>query len=303
MLDLFGQEHRPPVIAVYHDESGTFGCDRWCLIGLLWVNCDAQDKVVWQLMEIREKHSYWGEIHFHDLPGSFGGEYGSDARVARDWLHLYIAELSNTIWFNALAVDTQHKVYTPARFAHGFHAYNRFSAMALYAGLKWHFPGAQRICLKIYSDEKARRPGGILGDGIRTDNFEEYVCNRLKADVLRDSRAPEVVIEGPIRPVRIPQHRTKVDIKPEEEIMQLCDLILGCVSSAICMRSKTRTKTWFAKAIAPMIRESREPPWKQDPRLYRRFSVSYFPDDRGQVYNDGQLKVIEPPGQLRMFPE
>lgn len=299
--NLFGKEVKAPKINVYHDESGTFGSSQWCLIGLLWCKDENERHIVSQMMEVREKHEYWEEIHYCELPQYFEGEYSADARVARDWLNLYIGNLSSHLWFNVLAVDTHHRAYNAKQFKKDFHAYNRFSAITLYGGLKWHFPNESKLNLALFSDEKNTRPGGVLGDGITTDNFEEYIQTRLQADVLHDTRAPSIAFESPVKTVSIPKERKKTEIKDEEEMAQLCDLLLGSVCSAITMASRRETKTWLGRTIAQLIIDTRQKPWEQKLGLYRKFSVSYFPNSRGGVYLDGQLAILEVQTQPRLL--
>jgi len=299
--NLFGEDAETLRINVYHDESGTFGCSRWCLTGLLWSKDENERHVVSQMMQVRETHEYWDEIHYCELPSYFGGEYSVDARVARDWLNLYIGNLSSHLWFNVLAVDTHHPTYDAGRFTQDFHAYNRFTAITLYGGLKWHFPDESKLNLALFSDEKNTRPGGVLGDGITTDNFEDYVRTRLQADVIQDTRAPTIKFESPIKTISIPRKRKKAEIKAEEEMLQLCDLLVGSVYSAITMSSQVETKTWLGRTIAQLIVDSRQKPWEQKLSLHRRFSVSYFPNSRAEVYSDGHLAIMERQNQPRLF--
>lgn len=297
--DLFGQKIEPPNINVYHDESGAFGCSRWCLTGLIWCREENESGLVDQMMQVREGHKYWGKIHYSELPARFEGTYNVDAKVARDWLNLYIRNLSYRIWFNVIAVDTQHKTYNAANFGHSFHAYNRFTAMALYSGLKWHFSNNSQIKLSLFSDDKIQRPGTSLGDGMKTDNFEEYIIKRLHRDAQADRSCPSITFKSPIRMVNIPKTRRKVDIKNEEELVQLCDLLLGSIYSAITLSSSTEVKRWLGKTIAPLITDTRLEPWKQAFNLHRRFSVSYFPGVKGNISTDGQLAIKDNTTQLR----
>lgn len=299
--DLFGQKIEPPNINVYHDESGVFGCSRWCLTGLLWCRKESESLLVEQMMQVREEHKYWGKIHYNELPACFEGTYNADTKVARDWLGLYISTLSHRTWFNVLAVDTHHKAYRTRDFGRTFHAYNRFTAIALYSGLKWHFSGNSQIGLSLFSDDKIRRPGSSLGDGLETDNFEEYIIRRLQADTQKDKRCPCVVFESPIRMVNIPKNRRKEDIKNEEELVQLCDLLLGSICSATTSSSSTKVKRWLGETMAPLIADTRLQPWNQAFDLHRRFSVSYFPSSSGSVYSEGELAIEDNNNQLRLF--
>jgi len=101
--------------------------------------------------------------------------------------------------------------------------------------------------------------------------------------------------------VNIPKNRRKEDIKNEEELVQLCDLLLGSIYSAITLSSSTEVKRWLGKTIAPLIADTRLQPWKQAFDLYRRFSVSYFPSSRGSVYSEGKLAIEDNSNQLKLF--
>ncbi len=118
---------------VFHDESQPN--KRWLLIGLLFVEEKDLEGVRKALYEYRSRENYFGEIHFSDLPGSFGGVGGAKARTARAWLRAFESGLCEKVFFSALAVDRASRAYEHKRFAKDFHAYNRFTAMALKAGI------------------------------------------------------------------------------------------------------------------------------------------------------------------------
>jgi hypothetical protein len=296
--NLFGEELHPLGIKVYHDESGTFGSSRWCCIGLLWSIEHNENEMLHRLLKARIGEDYWGKIHYSDLPSKFEGEYGKDARVARDWLNIYINNLSQILWFNALAIDTHCKAYDGRRFKQDFHAYNRFTAMSLYGAIKWNFPENKHIKLTMYSDDKNR---GIVGDGVTRDNFEVYIGKRLDADLFGDRSMITVDFDFPIRMVNIPKCRDEQDMCVEDELLQLCDLLLGSTQCAITGASQVETKSRLAKRLSPLITDTRKKPWEQQFNLHRRFSVRYFPNAYGQIYADGQLAIEEDRRQLRLF--
>jgi hypothetical protein len=124
---------------------------------------------------------------------------------------------------------------------------------------------------------------------------------RLTEDTRKDKKCPTVDLRLPIKLVNIPKNRSKDDIKNEEELLQLCDLLLGSVYSAVTSSSKTRVKTWLGKTISTLIADTRREPWNQKLDLHRRFSVSYFPDSRGNIYANGQLLIKNNTYQLRLF--
>jgi hypothetical protein len=151
--------------------------------------------------------------------------------------------------------------------------------------------------LLVYSDEKSRRPQGLLGDGITTDNFETYLARRLKAGT-RSPSGTTVCLGGQVECLSCPK------IGPysaEQECIQLADILLGAVATAVERKSDRQTKLWFGKEICKLIQDVRVEPWKQTLGLHRRFSVSYFPNNRGEVYTNGTLKISEMGKQLSMF--
>ena len=76
---------------IYHDESEPN--KRWLLIGLLFVPRHRVDEVRKVLCYYRDKERYYDEVHFSKLPGSFGGEYGMKARLAKSWMKAYESSL------------------------------------------------------------------------------------------------------------------------------------------------------------------------------------------------------------------
>lgn len=294
-INLFGEPIQEKTIRVFHDESGVYGRDDWVFTGLLWLPEEQARKIDEALKQARG--DYLGEIHFSDLPASFDGDFAADARVARKWMNIFKEKWACRTWFNVLAINRKHSKYEHHRFTQDFHAYNRFTAMALKAGLAWHFNDVASLQLKIYSDEKSRRPQGLLGDGVTTDNFEQYLTNRLLEDTQK-YKGPKVKLVEPVHCLSCPETGP---FAAEQEALQLADLLLGSVATAVDPKSDRPTKLWFGKEISTLIQDTRLEPWKQRCGLNRRFSVSYFPDNNGCIYTDGQLKIEDSDNQLRLF--
>ena len=108
-------------------------------------------------------------------------------------------------------------------------------------------------------------------------------------------------MSDPVACLLIPRARNKEEIKPEEELLQLCDLLTGSVASAVVTKSMSQTKFWFGERIAPFILDTRKPPWEQVYGLHKRFSVGYFPNSDGKIYTNGHLKILEFFGQESLF--
>jgi hypothetical protein len=206
MRDLWGDPvKRCGDYCVFHDESEP--SKRWLLIGLLFVQRLHLDEVQAVLRHVQRTENCVSEIHFSALPKSFGGQWGAKARVLHD-----------RVFFSALAVDRYCPRYEHKRFTEDFHAYNRFTAMALKAGIAWHL-GPQRLdelSIHFVSDAKDRasRPGQRM-----IENFENYLPYRTELDAFLNHAGnrsyPWVNLE------------LSLQDSASDDLLQLCDLLLG----------------------------------------------------------------------------
>lgn len=288
-MDLWGN----PVIKkanyfVFHDES--IPNKRWLLIGLLFVKDSDKNNVLKDLRYWREKENYWGEIHFSELPNGFGGRWGAKARVARFWLKAYENGLCDTTFFTALAVDRYSPAYEYKRFSKDYHAYNRFTAMALKAGIKWFLEPQkyEKVYINFISDAKDRR---TTPDKEMIDNFEDYIPYRAALDsFLSQSEGKDY----PIVTVEL-----KLEDSVNNDLLQFCDLILGATQSALIGKSNRRTKRELGRVIVRWHRDTQKLPWEQEYKFHRKFSIWAFPDEDGKPYSnlsfalddDTQLKL------------
>lgn len=271
---------------VYHDESETKPNKEWFLIGLLFVPSAKLREVGEVLKQCREKEKYYGEVHYSELPKSFSGEWGGKARLAEKWLCLYKNGLFQYANFSCLVINRNSPSYNHHRFSQEFHAYNRFTAMALKAGIAWHLTqaGYDRVQLIPVSDGKDRRSRPDQG---LVDNFEDYVPMRVELDnwlsreVLRKNY-PKVMMS-----------RIKTLSSKENDLLQLTDLLLGAFQCALVCASGRQTKLKFANMIAEWYEDSCKKPWEQRFKMHRKFSAWGFPDIDGKPYKDIKLKIFE----------
>ncbi|MCD6463472.1 MAG: DUF3800 domain-containing protein [Thermotogae bacterium] len=274
---------------VFHDES--IPNKRWLLIGLLFVRDSDKDVVVKILKYWRQKENYWGEIHFSELPSSFGGEWGAKARVARSWLKAYENGLYEMAFFTALAVDKGSPAFEHKRFSNDYHIYNRFTAMALKAGISW-FLGSQKfkeVHINFVSDAKDRSTRPDKG---MIDNFEDYIPYRAVLDSylskLGGKNYPNVIVD------------LKLENSASNDLLQLCDLMLGATQAALTGNSKRKTKKELGRKIVRWHEDTQKPPWDQEYKFHRKFSIWAFPNENGQPYSN-ILFALKDDNQL-MFP-
>jgi len=263
---------------VFHDESEPN--KRWLLIGLLLVRKEHLDEVRAELQGCRRKEGYEGELHFSALPKSFGGVWGAKARVAREWLLAFQNGLCDRVFFSALAVDRQSPRYDHKRFPREFHAYNRFTAMALKAAIAWHL-GPQNldtVMVHFISDAKNRatRPDRAL-----IDNFEEYLPYRAELDsfLSQSETYPRVRMDLELRD------------SAEEDLLQMCDILLGATQMALVAGSSRPTKRELGEFIVRWYRDLQQPLRQRQFRLYRKFNLWGFPDQNRRPYNRVELAL------------
>lgn len=265
---------------VFHDESQPN--KRWLLIGLLFVEEQHLDEVRSVLQEHRRQENYFSEIHFSQLPGSFGGAGGPKARTARAWMQAYETQLCDKAFFSALAVDRQSPAYERNRFPKDFHAFNRFTAMALKAGIAWHLGPKQldEVDIHFVSDAKDRatRP-----DQKWVDNFESYIPYRAQLDSLFAQ------IGGKNYPY------VHLDLlfqdSAREDLLQLCDLLLGATQMALVAGSQRAVKVELGRMIVRWCEDLKRPPWEQWLGLHRKVNLWAFPDKDGHPYNNLPLQL------------
>jgi hypothetical protein len=275
---------------VFHDESQP--TKRWLLIGLLFVQERDLEEIQTSLLYYRRKEQYFGEIHFSDLPKSFEGKFSAKAKLAKKWLKCYEEQLCTKVKFTALAVDRLSPRYDYKRFSKDFHAYNRFTAMALKAGISWFLApeSFDRVSIKFISDQKDRRSRPDKG---LIDNFESYIPYRTELDCFLSQahgrRYPDIKLE------------LILEDSKNNDLLQLCDLLLGSVQMAIVGGSKRIVKQELGDMIAQWLIDLRKKPWEQNFGMHRKFSLWAFPDANGRPYNNVPLALKINSGQLDLF--
>lgn len=280
---MFGVEANPEtVFHVFHDESGTYvpnAGDRWLLHSVLLVRASRQADVFAALQEVRKRTEYFGEIHYSDFRKSAGGH---KCRCATGWLDVYARQLSDFCYYHCLAVDTRSPGFQPNRFGKPHHVYNYFARVAVVGSIAWSLKPYQRVALKFYSDAKFRQEG---------DNFATYlpceVYNQIKEKRQQNrGEYPEIrLVQPEVVPIVSDPDGVRPELRQECEIIQLVDLVTGSIGQALTDRSEQRAKIALAEILAHWIEDTRKPPWLQTEDLHRRFSVSCFPDSRGEFYN------------------
>jgi hypothetical protein len=270
-------------LLVFHDESEPPGA--WLFVGLLWAMEAEILPAARRLVACRERTGYWKELHFHKLSG-----YAPRRDLAYCWFDIADKHLLGPCKFYALAVNKSPPHYDGRRFPKDFLAYNRFTSMALWNSFRLYWRSLPSSEIVFVSDEKGRAlPRGYERSTAPWDNFEEYIPYRFAryhANRVGPVKPFDVTVSEPphrivrVVPMAVRKERTARDWDEREELLQLCDLLLGSVAQAFTGASKKPDKKYLGKRATKMIRAS-EPASPGPNPYFARFHVACFPDQRG----------------------
>ena len=282
---LFGDDARKTArYLVFHDESEPVANKGWLLIGLLFVKAEHLRNIEDTLNYHRRQENYDGEIHFCKLPKSFGGDFGAKARVARRWMKAYEDGMSQDALFTCLAVNRASPKFERKRFKEDFHAYNRFTAMAIKAGVSYllrpfDYDVIELTVVSDGKDRKSRPDQGIV------DNFEDYLPYRVELDNMESRSTTEQ------RYPTVKMQPVQIISSGQSNLLQLTDLLLGSLQAAMLGASKRPVKRELARMVSSWYQDLQLSPWKQRYKMYRKFNVWGFPDDQGKAFNRFSMAV------------
>ena len=262
----------PPVpfrVIAYHDESGHVGKkQRFLLHGILFVpNSDAPNIL---LALERARDGYRGSIHYADLRDN-NTEKG---KAARTWMEIYESHLGTMCYYKCLIVDMESPSFDRASYTENHHIYNRFAAMAIWAGIQWSFPRIEHLELRIVSEEMSRKPD---------DRFHTYV----PAQLAQKASGKRGLSFGSPALITVPGDLGAVPMENRHhcELLQLTDLLTSSIAEAVQAKASRAVKQELAMKISNAVLDTRALPWLQKRQLHRRFSVSCFPSEDGDFYD------------------
>jgi hypothetical protein len=262
-------------LRVYHDES-VHG--PWFVTGLVWVPVAGFDEAAELLHGHRVASGFWGESHFKDFPGS---------RERREYGDACFAAFRNCrlgqCHFSALVVDKRPPNFESGTFDERFHLYNRFTAMAIWSGFRRFWRDWTTAEIEVVSDSRPRaRRGPRPPDGVTTDNFEVYLPRRFAEDARKEYPVRAPGITG-VRVIPSATERNPGERKPNEDLLQLSDLLCGAVAQAFSRSSRDSTKTNFGAQMRTMANMTLKRSWESRPSYCDRLAISQFPDSDGMM--------------------
>lgn len=275
----------------YHDESGTYapnasnGGEQWLFHGVLLVPQLRQTELVTQLQVVRQQSNHFGELHYRNLRKTSG----PIAACTKGWLQTYL-NFSQHCYYHCLAINTHSPQFDHSRFSEPYYCYNYYARTAIVGAIAWSLTGyqAHTVNLQIFSDPKRRSSG---------DNFAHYVPSEVQRSIqqkklAKPAKYPTLSIAEEVCLVTSNPQQVDESRREECELVQLADLLTSNVAQAIKSSSDQKGKIALALQISEWIDDTRKPPWLQTNELHRRFSISCFPDEKGNFY-DAALSVKE----------
>ena len=263
---------------VYHDESGTdLAHDRFQLHGTLIVPTSKFQSALQLLQNAR--NGYDGQIHFVKLRDNTNSPM---SLVAAKWLNLFFNEISNYCFYKCLIVDMHSPNFDKEKFSTPQLLYNHTALLSVYGGITWSLGKYDRVTLFIFSEKMTRASN---------DNFEVYLPQELARRAGNNNKCPQVIV--PLEKVKLiigNPRKVEPSLAEHCEYIQLVDILTGAVSQAINAKASQQIKIDLGNLIADWIGDTRLPPWLQENRLHRRFSVSCY--DGNSKFYDVQLGIL-----------
>jgi hypothetical protein len=285
-LSVFGvSPEKTETFNVYHDESGTdLAHARFQLHGSLIVPVPKFQSALQLLQNAR--NGYDGQIHFVKLRDNTKSPM---SLIAVKWLDLFFNEISNYCFYKCMIIDMHSPNFNKAKFSTPHLLYNHSALLSVYGGVTWSLKKYDKVTLSIFSEAMSRASN---------DNFEEYLPEELEKRAGNNKKCPQVIISLERVTLVIGDPR-KVEPHLTEhcEFIQLADILTGAVSQAINAKASQQIKIDLGNLVADWIGDTRMPPWLQENRLHRRFSVSCY--DGNSKFYDVQLGILSQ-NQLRL---
>ena len=160
-------------------------------------------------------------------------------------------------------VDMHAPNFNKAKFSTPHLLYNHTALLAIYGGISWSLKKYDKVTLSIFSEEMSRSSD---------DNFEDII-----------PLEKVTLVNGAPRKVQ-------TNLAEHCEFIQLTDILTGAVSQAINAKASQQVKVDLGNLVAGWIGDTRMPPWMQEDRLHRRFSVSCF--DGNSNFYDVHLAIL-----------
>ncbi|HML98128.1 MAG TPA: hypothetical protein PKD75_06570 [Tepidiformaceae bacterium] len=290
---------RAAAVHLFHDESGFTNRDRFGIHGLLAIPDQRLEAIGNELAAMRRRHGYEHEVHFKDVGGARQSQSPAWL-LARDWLRSTLGHFLEEARVKVFVVDTHHEEYDRKRYPKPVNAYRRFAISAGKSMVAWCFRGEEVLLIRPYTDAGNPHAAWVRRkDGTLFDSFARYLlqeCVKARATDGKEFYPEEVRFVDPL--VAVPSSPSKLnsdvaanlglsmdELRIRSDFIQLIDLIVGCIGSAVRLDTVNAGKVELAEQIAGYLAHTYTLPLSRALKRSRRLSVSYFPGPRRTPYS------------------
>ncbi|MGE0598544.1 MAG: hypothetical protein AB7J35_01795 [Dehalococcoidia bacterium] len=277
-------------VHIFHDESGFTGDARFGHHGLLAVPDKLVEDFGGELRRLRRSYGYPHEVHFKDL-GSTSPSTSPSWLLARSWLNLLFQFGLNEARLKVFGVDMKHVEFDRARYPKPLHAYRRFAVTVAKSMVAWCYRDLQSLSVTPYTDSGNPHANYLRSrDGTLFDSFERYLVSECQKERRNGKEFYPEELTFARSLTAIPSSPSKLtpeladslgltmrQLETRSDLIQLVDLVVGCVAAAVRLDLKNEGKKALVEQVAGVLSKTYSLPlWKALDES-RRFSVSFFP--------------------------
>jgi hypothetical protein len=273
--------------------------------GVLFLPWEKRSYVAERLKDLRQGHTH--QIEYRDIKS----EHSPNFKVADRWLKWFKSEGVSFCTFKVFAIDQEGFRPFPYRGDSEYPSHIwRNTLSSFVAGITWTLGHPKGILLDVICDSSGDKDFldalETLPRDLRMDFFlrrqrqaERSEQLRLNGQQSRLRQYPMVRVRGKVQTLSSNPMNSEPGFEEETEFIQLTDVLLGSIWDAVIRRQASE------RGRAGRLRLRRE--WVKDEQsllawdrrlpLFRKVSVSIYPDENGFAYPATVLTTR--PGQQR----
>jgi hypothetical protein len=249
------------------------------------------------LTAIRQKHHFFGELHYTEIKAV---RLNAAFNVAREWLELYFTRALPYCPFKAfLAEDGDVRSFPyPGDSAYPEHAMQSLLTTFLGA-IAWSYHRSDKLILRLFFDDTDNEV-----DKAAAWSLPSALVSATDMRRLRGRRYPFVRVTS-VDFVESNPRQVPGSLWGDSELVQLCDLMLGACVDALGVPGRTRNRSGrieLARSIGEVLKDTLQVPWFQHVPVHRRFWVSVYTDQYNFAYpaalrqvTQRRLRDLQPP--------
>ena len=237
----------------------------WWYICMLLIRSSSVKDVISQLLGIRKRYGFHGEMSISDVKGL--SRKSPRTAVAKDWLQVLKKHSGIDVYWEVLGIATHNLDFSgfgPGDEPTGKYAtvYNRFFRTAFLFSINTYFKSYERVIISnVFHDDEA--------------NLQKHPYFRWHLpSVVADTRIQ--FLNEHIVFVSSDHEKEKVH-KAESHVIQLADVLVGSISQQLDKSSGQKGKVELGECMTNILHTAATNSWKAHKNGY---DISFFPNKR-----------------------